>query len=60
MYRCLKKDGIMFVICPIDNLNSDELLSEDELMNPLYLQKKHWHVRNYNEVSFNNRFNNIS
>ena len=60
MYRCLKKDGIMFVICPIDNLNSDELLSEDELMNPLYLQKKHWHVRNYNEVSFNNRFKHLS
>lgn len=59
MYRCLKKDGMMFIICPIDNLDSDDLLSEDHLINPLYLEKKHWHVRNYNEVSFLDRFSHL-
>jgi ubiquinone/menaquinone biosynthesis C-methylase UbiE len=59
MYRCLKKNGIMYIICPIDNLDSNELLSEDELINPLYLQKKHWHVRNYNENSFVDRFSHL-
>ncbi len=46
MYRCLKKDGIMYIICPIDNITTSHLLSEDELMNPLYIERKHWHVRN--------------
>ena len=60
MHRCLKKSGVMYVICPIDNLESNTILSEDELINPLYLQKKHWHVRNYNEASFCDRFKDLS
>ena len=50
MYRCLK-DGIM-PNCPIDNIGL--ILSEDELMNPL--PRKKLACRNYNEVSFTERF----
>lgn len=59
IFRVLKPGGIMCIICPIDNKNDSVKLNEETLMNPLFLEKKHYHVRNYNKEAFVERFSHL-
>src|SRR5262249_24103199 len=54
MIRVLKPGGHLILIMPLD-ARTDDPLSEEELINPDFISKNHFHVRNYNFASLTAR-----
>src|SRR5262249_52957192 len=54
MVRVLRPGGHLILIVPLD-ATTERLLTEEELINPDFINKNHFHVRNYNLASLRSR-----